>query len=153
MNILCETEIVRYVVLFLYCSDKIDKSKKKEKKKESSCLRALPGVPWLLFLSYGNTTSEVHFALWCTMGIFLSCVTDCLLRARQFKEIKEGSSCKKTPHSWILLSGKYLNRGGFVAIDTLDLVRLWNLSVLLKLNLMLPLEPEICLHSQQPYLK
>lgn len=62
MNLLCETEIVRYVVLFRYCSEQIDKSKKKEKK-ESFCLRALPGVPWLLFLSYGNTTSEVHFAL------------------------------------------------------------------------------------------
>lgn len=56
-------------------------------------------------------------------------------------------------HSWVLLSGKHFDRGFFVAIDTLDLVQLWNLSVLLKTNLMLSFKPEICLHSQELYLK
>lgn len=80
-------------VLFLYCPEQIDESKKK--KQESLCLRALPGVPWLLFLSYCNTTPEVHFALWYTVEIHPSCVTDCLLGARCFKKIKEGSSYKE----------------------------------------------------------
>lgn len=93
MKILCETEMEIYTGLFLYFPEQIGKSKEKEN--VVSVWKLCQVYLLLLFLSYGNITSEVHFAVWYTVEICPSCVTDCLLGARCFIKIKEGSSCKE----------------------------------------------------------
>lgn len=97
----------------------------------------------LLWLCCSPFCTWIHRAEWkCPL---LACLAaycrEMLLKNKGRKRLY-----RKT-QSWVLLSRKHFDRGFFfVVIDSLDLVPLWNLSVLLKINLTLPFKLEICLH-------
>lgn len=136
------------VVLFLYCPKHID-NLKEERISVQETRYTLLGVPWLLFPLHCYTTPEIYFALCCTVETHPPGIKFAYLEQSKISKGRKQLERKTADYFWM---GNTWTEGGCGYWHP-GSGTVMNLSVLLKLNQTLPLKSEICLYSQQTYLK